>query len=105
MSYRTTMWEAVAKPGALPSLVGWAADVAVPALLSADPRCQAQLYRSSDERLVIIATGSETAPEVPEAPAELCERPPHQWRFQPLGDQIGESRGHTHHEGGARDGS
>ncbi|MGL6234072.1 MAG: hypothetical protein ACRC20_01875 [Segniliparus sp.] len=104
MTYRTTMWEAVAVPGGLPGLVGWAADTAVPALLAADPCCQVQLYHSADDRLVIIATGGQTAPQVPAAPDELCERPPHQWRFQPLGNRIGQRLRHTDQEEGARDG-
>ena len=89
MAYRTTMWETAAAPGGLPGLVCWAVDMAVPALLATDPCCQVQVYHSQDERLVIIATGSQTAPEIPAAPEELCKRPPHQWQFQPLGDRIG----------------
>jgi len=82
MNARTTMWEAVATAGRLAELAHWAVRSAVPALVAVDPAAQVQIYRSQDERLVIIATGSLRAPRILDAPEELCERAPHQWAFE-----------------------
>jgi hypothetical protein len=66
------MWEAVAATGKLDELVTWAVRNA-PA--------DAQVYRSVDDRVVIIdPTGSGPT----EAPSELLSRPPHSWDFEPV---------------------
>lgn len=76
------MWEAVAAPQRLPELVDWILQCAIPELIATDPATRAEIYRSADERLVIIATGSECAPHIASAPEKLCLRAPHQWTFE-----------------------
>lgn len=66
----TLMWEAVANEASVDELVAYVAT-------HADP--SADVYRSSDARVVII---DPTGRGVPDAPAELMARPPHQWSFE-----------------------
>jgi hypothetical protein len=63
------MWEAVAAAGKLDELVAWA--------LQHAPG-EAQLYRSADDRVVVI---DPTGVGPPDAPAELVVRAPHAWDF------------------------
>ncbi|HEU5266836.1 MAG TPA: hypothetical protein VFU35_09045 [Jatrophihabitans sp.] len=66
----TLMWEAKAAPGRSDDLVAHV-------LATADPA--AEVYRSADERVVVIdPTGS----GLPEPPAALVARPPHAWTFE-----------------------
>ena len=68
----TRMWEAVAATGKIDQLVAWALQHAP---------TEAQVYRSADDRVVIIdATGGGP----PDAPTELLSRPPHSWDFEPV---------------------
>jgi hypothetical protein len=69
---RTLMWEAKAAGGRIDELVAWAHGHADPA---------AALYRSADERVVVI---DPTGAGLPQAPAELVARPPHVWSFEPV---------------------
>ena len=62
----TLMWEAVAAPGRTDELVAWA-------LAFGD------VYRSADDRVVVIADG---AGALPDPPAGTCAREPHQWTFE-----------------------
>jgi hypothetical protein len=63
------MWEVRAAPGELEALVAWVLDNA-PASSS--------IYRSADQRVVVIdATGA----SMPEPPTDLVARPPHSWDF------------------------
>jgi len=75
------MWEAAAAPGRVDDLVAWVREEALPELGSADAR----LFRSSDDRVVVIASvdGAER-PRIAADPADLVRRPPHQWRFDEL---------------------
>jgi len=66
----TLMWEAKAAPGRADELLALV-------LAHADPA--ADVYRSSDDRVVVI---DPTGRGVPEAPAELMARPAHAWRFE-----------------------
>ena len=64
------MWEAKAAPGRTDELVAHA-------LATADPG--AAVYRSADDRVVVIDV---TGRGLPEPPAELLSRPPHAWAFE-----------------------
>lgn len=86
--HRTTMWEAVAAEGKLERLLGWAVEFAESDLLAADSNCTVQIYSSADDRVVIIATGSLTAPQIPKPPVELLQRTPHQWHFRSWGFEF-----------------
>jgi hypothetical protein len=66
---RTLMWEAKAADGRANDLLAWALENAAPG---------ARIYRSTDERIVVIDP-SDT--ELPDPPAELLARPPHGWHF------------------------
>ena len=66
------MWEVRATPGRLDELVAHV-------LRHADP--SAQVYRADggDPRVVVI---DPTGAGVPDVPAELIARPPHEWTFE-----------------------
>lgn len=64
------MWEAKAAPGR-------AAELLAHALAHAHP--DADIYRSADDRVVVI---DPTGAGVPEPADELIARPPHAWRFE-----------------------
>ena len=84
----TLMWEVSAAPGGLAELLAWANRVAV-AHLDHEPTCtDTAIYTSEQDdaaRVVIIAgfTGEPTA-TLPEPPAHLVVRAPHQWPFRRL---------------------
>ena len=66
----TLMWEAVAADDRLDDLLAHV-------LAHADPA--AEVFRSSDARVVVI---DPTGRGVAEVPAELVARPPHVWPFE-----------------------
>jgi hypothetical protein len=66
----TLMWEAKAADGRAADLLAWALD-------HADP--DADVYRSSDGRVVVIDS---TGHAMPDVPADLVARPPHVWPFE-----------------------
>jgi len=68
------MWEVRAADGRLDDLVAYVS-------AHADP--SAQVFRSDgdDPRVVVI---DPTGRGVPDVPAELVARPPHEWRFEPV---------------------
>lgn len=68
----TRMWEVVAAPGRLDDLVAWVLAVTV------EP---ARVYRSTEDRVVVIDPDGDSPPE---PPAELVARPPHAWDFEPV---------------------
>jgi hypothetical protein len=68
----TLMWEGRAAHGR-------ADDLAAHVLGTADPA--AEVYRSSDDRIVVI---DPTGRGVADVPAELVARPPHVWSFERL---------------------
>lgn len=68
----TLMWEARAAHGR-------ADDLAAHVLSSADPA--AEVYRSADDRIVVI---DPTGRGVSDVPGELVDRPPHVWSFERL---------------------
>jgi hypothetical protein len=71
---RTLMWEVRAAPGRLEELVAYVS-------AHADPG--AQVFRSDgdDPRVVVI---DPTGRGLPDVPAELVVRAPHEWRFEPV---------------------
>lgn len=72
----TVMWEAVAAEGQAEALLAWARE-RIPAT--------AQLYRSAGERprVVVIDPTAQVAGLLGDVPAELVDRPPHSWEFEP----------------------
>ncbi len=73
----TTMWEVRAAEGRLADLTAWLRGV-----LPGDARTE--VYSSPDERLVVIATGRDAPPVLPDPPAAMVRRPAHQWVFHRL---------------------
>ena len=72
----TLMWEVRAAPGRLAELVAWVERLPVP------PGAEADVYTAADDRVVVILhTPGGTPPRLPDPPAELLSRPPHQWPF------------------------
>jgi hypothetical protein len=68
----TLMWEVRAAPGRLPDLLRWVGEHALPDL-------DADVYTSSDDRLVLIVRG---LPKIPAPPDDLVARSPHAWPFK-----------------------
>ena len=64
------MWEAVAAADRIDDLVVWALQHAPP---------DARVYRSVDDRVVLI---DPTACELPSPPSALVARAPHTWEFE-----------------------
>jgi len=75
----TLMWEVRAAPGLLPELLSW-----VERQLD-DLADSADVYTASDDRIVVIlrsaAAGSGVPARLPDPPAALLARAPHQWPF------------------------
>jgi hypothetical protein len=71
-SPRTMMWEAKAADGRAEELLAWVLENAAPA---------AEIYRSADQRVVVI---DPTDSDLPDPPADLLARPAHAWRFTPV---------------------
>ncbi|MGN6606779.1 MAG: hypothetical protein ACTHMS_07190 [Jatrophihabitans sp.] len=69
---RTVMWEAKAEAGREDELLAFV-------LAEAPP--DADVYRSRDQRVVVI---DRTGRGLPEPPAGLLARPAHVWRFDPV---------------------
>ena len=70
----TLMWEVRAADGRLAELVAYVSAHADPA---------AQVFRSdgTDPRVVVI---DPTGRGLPDVPADLIARPPHEWHFEPV---------------------
>lgn len=69
---RTVMWEVRAAAGRTDELLAWVLEHAPGG---------ADVYRSADQRVVVI---DRSGAGLPEAPDELVDRPPHAWRFDPV---------------------
>ncbi len=84
MTARTTasMWETRARPGAADALVDWVFDKALPELRDAGGLERTEVFRSGDERVLVITWWSGDPVALPEPPADLVARPPHTWEFE-----------------------
>jgi hypothetical protein len=84
MTARTTasMWEVVAAPGAADALVDWVFRSALPEVREEAGLQRSEVYRSSDERIVVITWWSGEPVGLPEPPRALVARPPHSWEFE-----------------------
>lgn len=68
----TLMWEVRAAPGRLRDLVAFVSE-------HADASAQVYFADDADARVVLV---DPTERGVPEPPADLVGRPPHQWHFE-----------------------
>ncbi|MFC1419558.1 hypothetical protein [Streptacidiphilus cavernicola] len=72
----TLMWEVRAARDRLAELLAWVRGLPAP------DGGSAEVYTAADDRVVVILhTPGTTPPRLPEPPAELLSRPPHQWPF------------------------
>jgi hypothetical protein len=78
----TVMWEARAAADRLPDLLRWVESTMLPALAGAPDPPQIDVYSSTDERVVVIVRFVGAVRRLPEPPADLLRRPPHQWPFR-----------------------
>jgi hypothetical protein len=74
------MWEAQAAPGQLAELQAW-----ILWRLPTGPAA-GQLYRSADDRLVVIDPAGQVAAALAGVPSHLVTRPPQHWDFEPVGN-------------------
>jgi hypothetical protein len=73
----TLMWEVRAAPGRMAELLAWVGALPAPA-----DGGSADVYTATDDRLVVILhTPGHRPPPLPDPPAHLLARPPHQWPF------------------------
>ncbi|QMU80192.1 hypothetical protein GXW83_11340 [Streptacidiphilus sp. PB12-B1b] len=90
------MWEVRAAPGRLAELLAWV-EQQLPAAVAGG--AQADVYTAADDRIVVIlrspggddvadlagdsggGLGGDRPARLPDPPAELLARPPHQWPF------------------------
>jgi hypothetical protein len=78
----TLMWEVRAAEGRLQDLLSWVDAEAAPALRRYPGLLTADVFTASDERVVVIARFSGPRGRIPEPPAALLRREPHQWSFR-----------------------
>jgi hypothetical protein len=83
------MWEAKTATGGGALLADWVHAVALPVLLDAPGLERVEVFAApggpdDGDRVVVVAlwTGAPTA--LPEPPAALVSRPPHEWSFERL---------------------
>jgi hypothetical protein len=84
MTARSTanMWEVVARPGAADTLVSWVFSTALPELSLATGLQRSEVYRSADNRVVVITLWSGEPVTLSEPPDDLVARPPMSWDFE-----------------------
>ncbi len=76
------MWEVRAAEGQQERLLSWVEAGVVPRL-SHEVGCRnVDVYRSDEQRVVVIAHFDGAPAELPEPPEELVARPVHQWPFE-----------------------
>ncbi|MGH3326530.1 MAG: hypothetical protein ACRDPT_01805 [Streptomycetales bacterium] len=81
-SITASMWEVVAAPGCADALVRWVFDEALPDLEDPDDLVRSEVYRSSDDRVVVITWWSEEPIGLVDPPPELVAHPPQSWEFE-----------------------
>ena len=82
MSGNALMWEVRAADGKVGEVLAWIEGNVVP-FLSHQQDCRAvDVYRSDQDRAVVIAHFGGSPVDLPEPPDELVARPVHQWPFE-----------------------
>jgi heme-degrading monooxygenase HmoA len=78
------MWEAKAHPAEFAELLDWVYEAVVPALAAAPGHLGTEVFRSGDERIVVLSRWRDLPAEIAEPPVRLVPRPPHSWDFVPV---------------------
>ncbi|KEI44005.1 hypothetical protein [Saccharopolyspora rectivirgula] len=81
----TLMWEARAQPGKLDQLLAWIDSTALPHLRKQPQFRSADVFRSAEDRAVVVIRFTGQLAPLPQPPAELLRREVHQWPFRYLG--------------------
>ncbi len=76
------MWEVRAAEGQQQRLLSWIEDSVFPRISRQGGCRTVDVYRSDEQRVVLIAHFDGTPGELPEPPEELVSRPVHQWTFE-----------------------
>lgn len=82
MSNNALMWEVRADEGKASEVITWLEDNVVPFLGRRQGYRSVDLYRSAEDRVVVIAHFDGEPVNLPEPPRELVARPVHQWPFE-----------------------
>lgn len=84
------MWEARAAEGRGDELLAWVRNQP----LTTGTPLRRESFRATEDRVLVItwwnAPYDAPLPELPEPPADLASRPVHRWRFESMGESIGE---------------
>ncbi|MFI1379006.1 hypothetical protein [Embleya sp. NPDC020886] len=82
------MWEARTEAGRGAALAEWVHAAALPAVVGAPGLERVEVFAAADEqggdRVVVIALWTGSPVPLPEPPAALVARPPHEWSFERL---------------------
>jgi hypothetical protein len=75
------MWEVRAEPRRFTDLLAWVCDTALPHLEVHPLHIASEVFSSTDHRIVVISKWRGTPQPLPDPPAGLAARPPHEWDF------------------------
>lgn len=78
------MWEVRSYPDALPELLSWLSEVALPAVEVKPLHVSSEMFSSTDHRVVVISRWRSNPEILPEPPSHLVARSPHSWDFTPV---------------------
>jgi hypothetical protein len=78
------MWEVRALGSGFDELLVWVCDEALPRLEVLPQHVSSEVYSSADHRIVVISRWRNTPAAMPEPPARLVARAPHEWDFTPV---------------------
>lgn len=77
------MWEVRAHPKALPELLSWLSEAALPALEVKPLHVSSEMFASTD-RVVVISRWRSNPESLADPPSHLVARSPHSWDFTPV---------------------
>ena len=78
------MWEVRAYPEALPDLLSWVCEAALPSLELDPLHVSSEVFSSTDNRVVVIVKWRSNPRTMPDPPGHLVTRSPHVWDFTPV---------------------
>jgi hypothetical protein len=78
------MWEVRSHPEAMPDLLSWVCESALPSVEVHPLHVASEVFSSTDHRIVVISKWRGDPVELPPPPGHLVARPPHSWDFAPV---------------------